>query len=95
MESDKDGFINRKTCSVTNNTEVADTCRISSIAMKRVIKYIKRLNYGHFSQFSVPLERLTYAEYVTIERRAIEQRREEREVNNQRSPPIPEGGLER
>jgi hypothetical protein len=34
--------------------------------VKRAAKYVARLNYLHFSQFSRPLESITKAEYETI-----------------------------
>ncbi len=34
--------------------------------VKRAAKYVARLNYMHFSQFSLPLESITKAEYEMI-----------------------------
>ena len=40
--------------------------RVGKSAMKRVIKYISRLNYQHFSQFSTPLVEMSSAEFKAI-----------------------------
>ena len=33
----------------------------------RIMKYVVRLNYGHFSQFATPIEFLTRIQYLKIQ----------------------------
>jgi hypothetical protein len=40
--------------------------RVGKTSMKRIIKYISRLNYQHFSQFSTPLVEMCSAEFKAI-----------------------------
>ena len=37
------------------------------ILKNRIMKYCVRLNYGHFSQFSTPIEQLTRSQYFKIQ----------------------------
>ena len=40
--------------------------RVGKTSMKRIIKYISRLNYQNFSQFSTPLVIMSSAEFKLI-----------------------------
>ena len=80
MESSEDGlFRNRRPCTAAEITFYKNRrMKVPShmptdirngagkTSMKRVIKYISRLNYRHFSQFSTPLVEMCSAEFKAI-----------------------------
>ena len=45
---------------------VAPTAELEMLK-NRIMKYVVRLNYGHFSQFSTPIEGLSRAQYFKIQ----------------------------
>ena len=80
MESSEDGlFLNRRACTAAE-ISFYESCkmkvpshmpsdkrnRVGKTTMKRIIKYISRLNYQHFSQFSTPLVMMSSAEFKLI-----------------------------
>ncbi len=48
-----------------------NTCVVSKTVISRVFKYVKRLNYKHFTQFPSPLENLTVTDFTMILRDAV------------------------
>ena len=79
MESSQDGlFRNRRPCtsaeiSFYKSAEMkvpshmpSVNNRIGKASMTRIIKYMSRLNYQHFSQFSTPLVEMSSAEFKAI-----------------------------
>ena len=80
MESSEDGlFRNRRPCTaaeisfyesckmkVPSHMPSDNRNRVGKTSMKRIIKYISRLNYQHFSQFSTPLVVMSSAEFKAI-----------------------------
>ena len=80
MESSEDGlFRNRRPCTaaeisfyknrgmkVPSHMPTDIRNGVGKTSMKRVIKYISRLNYRHFSQFSTPLVEMCSTEFKAI-----------------------------
>ena len=75
---DDGSFINRRECSDEEKSLLqsagkiipshmpTDNCRINKDSMTRIIKYVLRLNYQHFSQFSTPLTMMSSEEFKAI-----------------------------
>ena len=89
MESSADGlFRNRRSCtdeeiSFFKNSGMiipshmpSDNCRFDQTTMARIIKYISRLNYQHFSQFKTPLTIMSCEEFKAIKETFILERNE-------------------
>ena len=80
MESSEDGlFRNRRPCTaeeisfyknsglkVPSHMPSDIKNRVGKTSMKRIIKYMSRINYQHFSQFSTPLVEMSSAEFKAI-----------------------------
>ena len=80
MESSEDGlFRNRRPCTaaeisfyesckmkVPSHMPSDNRHRVGKTSMKRIIKYMSRINYQHFSQFSTPLVIMSSAEFKLI-----------------------------
>ena len=80
MESSEDGlFRNRRPCTAAEITFYKNRGmkvpshmpsdirnRVGKTSMKRIIKYMSRINYQHFSQFSTPLVEMSSAEFKAI-----------------------------
>ena len=69
MKTAPDGrFLYREKCLVTGSQIVAADCPPSfRKTMMLVIKFVNRLNYNHFSQFSdMSLENMSYSTYISL-----------------------------
>lgn len=76
MQTEFDGvtFKYRRKCAITGNqiyrqSDYDELNEYDIKRMNRVIKYCARINYNHFSQFDVPLERMTAIEYKDLKQR--------------------------
>ena len=79
MASSADGsFVNRRACTLKEISDFKNrgiiipshvpsaTCKIDRDSMSRIIRYVSRLNYQHFSQFRTPLPLMTSTEFKMI-----------------------------